>query len=233
MTEIVPPTGGDFVATIRQFFTQQMVEIAKLQANQEELTNVIHELRDEVKKGRSVSTGDIKMIKRPFRSETPFDGIISYLQAFYPENWRDYVTASASSVLSNRIAACGPMKALVFNEKFYFHTQEQKNPWLCLDFKAMRVSITWYSLRTRHECLEDGPVNWKLLGSMDEHTWEILDERSGISALNALNASSSYDTKTKFECRYVRFEQSGLNSSGRRYLVLSAFEIFGTLTMQL
>jgi hypothetical protein len=210
---------------IRRVVAQQGMKIAELQ-------EIIFALRDEVKKGRAVSTGNIRIIERPFRNGDAFNGIFSYLQMSYPGNWKGYVTASAPSVWGDNQTQYGPMNALDCNPKIYFHTKDEFNQWLYIDFKAMRATPTWYSLRTRGESNAHGPCTWKLAGSIDGCHWEILDEQSGILTFKELNVSSSFEVKKTFECRYLKFQQNGLNSHGANCLALSQFEIFGTLAFQ-
>jgi hypothetical protein len=113
----------------------------------------------------------------------------------------------------------------------YFCTQNVPNGWIQFDFKDRVVSVTHYALKSHsgdYNCL----VQWILQGSMDGNTWSVLDTR------NTQDLNGPLITKI-FECqsdssvsefyRYIRFTQTGKDSSGNHHLLLRNIEFFGMI----
>ena len=116
---------------------------------------------------------------------------------------------------------------------------EQKDHygWICYDFQQRRVALTSYSIRT-YNWGAGGyhPKSWVLEVSNEgsEGSWVIVDSRENNSDLNdsfvTRNFAVSEEPPGAF--RFVRLRLTGNNHYGDGGLVLSALEVFGTISSQ-
>jgi hypothetical protein len=66
--------------------------------------------------------------------------------------------------------------------------------------------------------------------SNDGSNWIELDRRVDINDLNGNGLIGTYSISGRVpESRFVRLRQMGKNYSGHDYLIISGFELFGTL----
>jgi hypothetical protein len=93
----------------------------------------------------------------------------------------------------------------------------------------MEVKITHYSIRSRG--VHDGwhPQHWIVQGSMDGQHWIELDRQNNRTELVGLSKSFTFPISKSEFVRMIRVHHNGTNSSGTHHLILSAFELFGTL----
>ena len=156
----------------------------------------------------------------------PFLGIISHLRAKCGGNphIQGIIDITASSNLSSK---CHQLVDYHWNG--YWSSNDSQNSFVQFDFKANRVILTGYSLKS------DGNTSWHLISwavevSNDAQTWDIVDIR------NTRALDGKYITKT-FECskqlmtmhRFVRIRQVGYNSGNSYNMKLSSIEFFGRL----
>ena len=102
--------------------------------------------------------------------------------------------------------------------------------WKC-DFKARKVQLTGYTLRTNSAGLNGSHLkNWILDGSNDNIKWVVMDERVNNSDLNGSNLSKYFAIEGNFQpFRYIRIRLSGLTHLKDNLLCLSGCEFFGNL----
>jgi hypothetical protein len=97
--------------------------------------------------------------------------------------------------------------------------------------RILQIKVTHYSIRSRY----DGDWNhlrfWTLEGSKDGLSWVKIDDRKNDTSLNSADAIFTLSISAKFEneFRMIRLRQTGKNSSGHDYLIVSAIEFFGVL----
>lgn len=156
----------------------------------------------------------------------PFLGIISHLRSKCGRNPHVHgiIDITASSNLSNK---CHQLVDYYWHG--YWSSNDSQNSYVQFDFKANRVILTGYSLKS------DGNTSWHLISwvievSDDAMTWDIVDTR------NTHALDGQYITKT-FECskqlmvmhRFVRIRQVGHNSGNSYNMKLANIEFFGKL----
>jgi hypothetical protein len=179
--------------------------------------------------GLSFATSDrVIALALPFRSESPSDGIISWLTETHGGNVCDLgiVSVTSSSVNNGREAK----HAVDFGSLLYAQTKSALNSWLCYDFKGMRVDVSHYSIRTRPNCDNCHPRTWTVEGSMDGRYWIELDHQEGRTELFGLNKWTAFPTARRAAIRMIRLRQNGKDNTGSEFLTVGAFELFGTLS---
>ena len=182
----------------------------------------------------------------------PLNGILVHLTRQYGGNVHDkgVVTITASSF----VGCEEPRNAADIGTDSQFHSQNQPNSWICYDFKYRRVSLTSYSLRSccadpggwqtivqrsrlaclsRTELMGGGHLkSWVVEISNDGSLWEPVDSRQGTSELNSRCAVRNFAISAA-NCRSVRFvrlRQTGPNHVETHELIISSFELFGTIS---
>jgi hypothetical protein len=173
------------------------------------------------------------------QSSGSLDGIIAYLTDQCGGNVHDRDVVLVKSSMSLTANAAKNIADLAENSCFssmsrgreddILHT---RNNWICYDFKDRRVIVTHYTLRSNHT----GGVNdanlksWAIDVSVDGNIWIQIDHKQSNNELNAKNVARTFEVAKRGEiARFVRLVNIGRNHYGNDRLVLSAFELFGTL----
>jgi hypothetical protein len=166
----------------------------------------------------------------PFRQDAALDGIVAYLTRECGGNVheREVVTISASSGRSGRDA---PRNTADLTADSVFVSANTANQWLCYDFKNRRVLPSYYTLRSNFDGQPNwsNPKSWVVEISDDGVEWVMVDVQQNTCCLNDRNVVASFPIRGGKECRMVRLRQTDLNHSGTHFLVMSSFEVFGTL----
>jgi hypothetical protein len=99
------------------------------------------------------------------------------------------------------------------------------------DFKDRRVIPTHYSIRSRYDRGVGGrhPKSWLIETSLNGKDWMEIDHRENNSELNAKNVTATFSISKREICRFLRLVNIGRNHQGNDALVISSFEIFGSL----
>jgi hypothetical protein len=110
-------------------------------------------------------------------------------------------------------------------------TENVPSSWFSIDFGANRKIIpTYYTLVHGGNYANDILRTWHLQGSDDAENWAVLRRHTNDSSLSGKFESHSWPVEgVSSPYRYFRILQTGHNSSGRNYLVLSGIEIYGEL----
>jgi hypothetical protein len=109
--------------------------------------------------------------------------------------------------------------------------------WICYGFGARRVTPTHYSIRNPRTLTADLDLpilhlrSWVLEVSDDGSQWREADRRIDVEELNGFDALVTFEVASQIECSFIRLRQLGPAWSGRNGFALSAFEIFGQLTL--
>jgi hypothetical protein len=209
--------------------------IAELQASQEQLTRAVLALTSEVRAVRSRATPAFPMancetIECPLLHKFPFQGIIHFIQTTY-DRWSDFIEPKSSSVNAGKVVDYGAQNALLPNDRLSFVSEAKQEEWFCVDFKAMRVAVTAYAIRSRHETGSCCPRSWQILGSDDGDTWELLDERYCVDAMTGVSQPAFFDASRVLTCRLIKIKQTGFNGDACNYLAFSSFDVFGKLML--
>jgi hypothetical protein len=104
-----------------------------------------------------------------------------------------------------------------------------RNNWVCYDFKVRRIVPTHYAIRTYGY----GPggfhlKSWLVETSADGECWREVARAEG-STLNGPFFTAIFAVADREECRFIRLVNIGRNHCGNGRLVISAWEIFGSL----
>jgi hypothetical protein len=161
----------------------------------------------------------------------PLDGIIAYLTTKYGNNVHDagIVDITASSIEGNEPTEHHPKFVADFKDGPHFGTRSQENPWLCFNFKSMRIIPTHYTIVTDHN--DSGwraryTTSWVCEVSEDGHNWVVIDERRNIAELDGPDRTLTLPVSTSVSCQYMRIRSL---LAGWTCLEMKCFEIFGKL----
>jgi hypothetical protein len=164
-----------------------------------------------------------------FSSSSPMDGLISYLTKKHGGHILDKgIVSITASGLHN--AQSWPLRNLAtVGNQTPFSTSNTPNSWICYDFKRLRVGVTDYSIRSRCDANANHLRCWRLDGSIDGLSWNEIDHQENNTSLNSQGAivTLSIPEGHRGQYRMIRIQQTGKNSSGNDYLILSAIEFFG------
>ena len=130
-----------------------------------------------------------------------------------------------------------PSSAIEYENKsggYYFHSKEDdKDAWLCFDFKERKVMPTHYSLKSFASSKQYHNIqSWNIEGSNDGTKWEVLDSRQNEKSLDDKDASNTFEiTNSSDFYRYLRIHQTGPNTyknTDYRFIIRS-IEYFGII----
>lgn len=163
----------------------------------------------------------------------PLDGILAALGRRLGGNpaARGGVVTTASGCLdATRFA---PENAADVAASANFVSQNQANSWLRYDFKNRKVALTHYTLRSRSDGFQgsNNPRDWVVEVSDDGTNWVVVDAQARNGDLNGKGAVKTFPVSADCpESRYVRLRQTGPAHSGKNFLAICGFELFGSLT---
>jgi polyhydroxyalkanoate synthesis regulator phasin len=189
------------------------------------LRGEVAELRRQLESLRNESQG--RLVIAP-RSEFDQGGVVFHLRLHKCRGQ----SAQGSWVLFS--TACGLWQPsfvvanLEANTAGSFITDNGPNRFFVLQFlHNIEVTPTHYMLKTRHEADANHPRNWKLEGSMDGVNWTIIDVKDNNIMLTGSRFTFVFTVKNTVRCRFLKFTQTGLDSSNWQHLCLSGFDVFG------
>jgi hypothetical protein len=95
----------------------------------------------------------------------------------------------------------------------------------------MKVKPTHYSIRLYYGAGLNSIhlKTWTGDSSNDGTAWIRLDERMNNNELNSANAGATFAISQPQPVHMIRLQQTGPNHSGKIFLVICSFEVFGTL----
>jgi hypothetical protein len=172
---------------------------------------------------------------------SPLNGIIAHLTRRFGGNVFDRnVINVTSSGPANYYLCCTEKNVCDFDCDSYFcstcnlrstvipHTP---NHWICYDFGARRVALTHYALRSYAGRGPNGPHPrcWAVEASDDGQDWAKVDRRERNSEMNDRNVTRLFKVETREPRRFIRLVNIGRNHYGDDRLVISAWEVFGSL----
>jgi hypothetical protein len=117
------------------------------------------------------------------------------------------------------------MSAYRDNKEDIPHT---RNNWICYDFKKRRIVPTHYTIRMY------GPSNyhlksWFIETSVDGENWREVTREEDNKQLNDSRFIGTFPVAGAGERRFIRLVNIGRNHYGNDCLLISAWEIFGSL----
>jgi hypothetical protein len=85
-------------------------------------------------------------------------------------------------------------------------------------------------VRPTHDIVKSTRLkSWIVESSLDSVTWTTIDRRMNNTDLKVSSSGASFAVSNSAECRFIRLTQTDKNHRLDDYLMISAFEIFGTL----
>jgi hypothetical protein len=162
----------------------------------------------------------------PLKKRGNMNGIIAYLTRKCGGNVHEkgivsITPASLGSRLDDSISKLADLR-----ESSFFNTKNQSGPWICWDFHNLRIRPTHYSIRG---VALNNLKSWIVEISTDGVDWTEIDRQIDSQALSGVQKTDSFEVSGSHECRFIRLSQIGRNHLGNDQLVLSGFEVFGTL----
>jgi hypothetical protein len=158
-------------------------------------------------------------------SNRPFDGILNSLRSSCGRNPHDAgeIVIAASSTRYNQ-----PQQVIDYGWSSWWHSLDQANSWLQIDFKTRSVCLTHYSLKS-HSGTLNWFRDWVLEGSEDGMTWDILDSRQ-TDELVGPSQVRTYPVTLSHYFRYIRLRQTGKTNNNENFLILTNIEVFGKIS---
>jgi hypothetical protein len=219
--------------------------------NRERIDNLnIVDVRDEIEKQRTCLSEMKRMIETEFLRRHEFEvwkrdcgcvtipwcdqgmaGIFSHLTGIHGGNIVDknVVSVTGSSCSGDR----QHKYALDFgapNKDRDSCSNSSPGQWLLFDLQDMRVVPTHYAIRSYYNRVGAHHLkSWKVEGSSDGVKWTTLDEQTNNSDLNGPFRIHGFAMKQSCRCKLIRLTSTGKDHNGNNYLVISGFELFGTL----
>lgn len=165
-----------------------------------------------------------------FESNDKFCGIINYFRSNSDGNIDNKINITTSTTNSS---FQGPKNSICF-EKLdnYFASKDRNDSWICFEFINHSIIPTDYTIRSPNFSHNSQHLrSWLLEGSNDLNNWGVLDEQKDCSFLNGPNYIHTFHIDKPKEVKYIRIKETGPNwNINQNYnLVISAFEIYGTL----
>jgi hypothetical protein len=186
----------------------------------------------------SISNADPRFLASaiPFDRTRPFDGVFAYLSRKYGQN------PAIAGVIA--ISANDERPVCKFPRHEILSDSRKKGTWwgtnnaavdhyLQIDFKNLRLTPSGYSVKVHNTSWAPAGHfirSWRFEGSNDDSKWEVLDSHTDSDLLMGNDKEASFAVSTGAEFRFLRFVQTGANSSGYYSFSLQRLETFGILT---
>jgi hypothetical protein len=158
---------------------------------------------------------------------SPLDGIIAHLTRECGGNVAEHrlVRITRSSVRRDD-AEFAAKNAADLGSDSVFYSGSEPEQWLCYQFSDMVVIPTHYSIRAGGEM---SPRNWVVEGREWGGDWLELDRREKDDSLKSQNVMGTFQVSRTAEVSQIRLRQTGWNHGRTDCLVVSSFEIFGSV----
>jgi hypothetical protein len=105
-----------------------------------------------------------------------------------------------------------------------------RNNWVCYNFKERRIGPTHYTIRMNWgDPGGDHLKSWLVETSVDGGNWREVARQEDNTQLNGRLFTDTFPVAGGGECRFIRLVNIGRNHFGNGELVITAWEIFGSL----
>jgi hypothetical protein len=175
---------------------------------------------------------ELRETEFPLRRNALLNGIIDYLNTKFDGNVGDTgaveILGEPWDFLDPKVA---PRNVADLTANSYFASRNEPNQYIGYDFKSRRVRPTGYVIRscwngyTGSENLK----SWVIEISDDGTKWTEIDRRENNDDLDGQNIVYPFSISAGRDARFIRLRQIGKNHIGGWCIMISAFEIFGTL----
>jgi hypothetical protein len=162
-----------------------------------------------------------------------FEGIIAHLTKKHNGNVHDkgIVEITTSSLDGGNPAHHGK-NVVDYSGVGHFGTAEDGSPWICFNFRSMRIILTHYTILSDKREPRWRPVflrSWVVEVSNDGADWTEVDRRSDCSHLKGPEKTAIFKVPSEIEGQFVRIRVLAVHDSDRLCLEMKAIEFFGTL----
>ena len=161
------------------------------------------------------------------KEDEDFNGIFRYLTNKTGGNIHDNKTIEISS---NSISGSHhPKNSLDYQNNNCYISNNDKETYVCIDFKDKSVQISSYSIKSASGNLVH-LKNWSIEVSENGQNWTEIDSRSNDSALNRCSNKARFDIKKPQNgfYRFMRLRKTGEEWNGD-YVGFELFELYGQL----
>jgi hypothetical protein len=166
--------------------------------------------------------GDV--INFPFHWQAPLSGIIAHLDK--GNGWK----AVDGPIAVTSSECYTPAEYVIHRDhpECAFCSVNHPDQWICFDFKERRVKPTHYTLNFAKAGWYGDMDTWVLEGrETDTSNWTVLDRRKGVDHRTEIQTFEMDQSHAEF--RYIRLRQTDWREDGNDNIILSSFELFGTL----
>lgn len=172
------------------------------------------------------------IIKFEYDGTHNFNGVINRLNDESGNNITEKVNVTSSSRFIGK-----PIFVTELNDKLkYFMSDDRPDSWIKYEFLGFKLHPTRYSIRTWNNAKKGGHLkSWVVEASNTnrDDDWKVLDTRNDVEGLDNNNAEVNFEIQTKLNSneffKFIRLKQTDVNVSGKNFLILSAFELFGNV----
>lgn len=167
-----------------------------------------------------------KRMKFSYQKGNCFNGILNHLRNKSNGKIENEVNITSLSARDNDV----PLNVTIFeDDSKYFYSKDEKNQWLCFDFKDRSVILSGYIIKSDNSSYH--PKNWIIEGSNNQSEWETIDEQKNFLGLEKRHVICEFmipNPKSK-SFRYIRLRQTGKTWGNHDFLVIGSMELYGTL----
>ena len=161
-------------------------------------------------------------------SKGSFNGIIQYFNNNYYNTLYSHVNVTVSSTNNNpdfnNLSSIIDFKY----QNSHWASKDEPNQSIMIHFLNNRVSVTYYSLRTRRGG-ENFPLSWNFEGSNDNSHWTMIHAKEVNGDLNSSFAFKTYRASIDGVFSFFRVTMNEKNSNSSHIFHIERFEIFGAL----
>ena len=161
-----------------------------------------------------------------------FNGIINFLRTRSKSLSFNDIKISSSSIW-NEDEKANLMHVLNYNDyTTEFCSNDNKDPWICFDFKKSRVIPFNYTIRSHDGSENDHyPKSWVIEGSNDNIEWKVIDVQNNCSFLKGSNLVHTFEIQNpdSLEFRYLRMKITGPDWCDCVHLNINCIEFYGEL----
>lgn len=177
------------------------------------------------------------------QNDQVFNGIINYLKNESHGNIGNKIKITTSSFDSRH----PPINVTLFdnNDKYFRTKNKGLNNFICFDFKNAKINPTYYQLKSSNnieiesdedydeELYDNSLITWKVEGSNDKSNWVKIDEQSSCHFYRNNGSCKLFkiNQEVKNDYRYIRICNTGVDSSGEKFLRIDSVEFYGNLNV--
>lgn len=162
-----------------------------------------------------------------------FNGIMRYLT----EKTGGNIHVNNTIEITSNSYCIHPMNLVDYESDNIFHSKNEKDIFICFDFKDKLVQVSSYSIKSHPYGPNNGHLaNWVIEVSKDGSNWEEIDRHYDDQTLNNSNVIATFDVSNEKNdfYQFVRLKQTGYSWNGypnsNSYLFYFYFiEFFGKL----